>query len=1274
MASRNVKRFLAVLAAGTMLCSGFPVNLNMNVHAAEATQAEEFAATFANAYAQVGTALSVNVAGATDVTYQWYVDGKVVSDEASYTPTVADLEKWIEVVVTKEDKSEESRAKLYCSKLPVVYIDTENGASIVSKEDYINATMKIQGNDKFDPEETTLYSGAIEIRGRGNSTWSQPKKPYKIKLDKKTSVFDMGKNKHWVLLANYMDESLMRNTMAYNLSGDMGMEHMDTVWVDVILNGKYIGNYQFCEQVRVDETRVDIFDWEGLAEDSADVIAEAQGLDAGDLADFMNENMEWITTGKVVFEGKTYNIADYPDIEIPSINGGYLLELDGYYDEVSKFKTDASQPIMFKNPEFVNTNDEMMAYVKSYVQAFEDAVKADDYIAKYEGEDVHYSDLYDFDSLVDYWLINEIFFNEEIAKKSTYMYKEIDGLMMMGPIWDMDWSSGGEGNTYKTDRWATDYFVQGVQADNWYRDLVKDPYFLMKAQERYWEIREEIQEMLDVIDTNTAYLKESGAANSAIWTGRQSFDSDVKGLKTWMNSHVTWMDAQMATEDSLCNSFAGLFTNDENIKVTLQDVSGKALTADNAETAPADVLAEEGKDIVVTVKDNTGIATAATIFVNGKKAATIPVDASEVTYTITTDKLTAAIGEKDVIEVKMATEKGYSMSNFVTVKATEKAEIVYPNDLNFLTYCDNENLKDWNEPTWEAVESQRQEMKKFIEENIVTDQMNDYQKAKAIYTWIAANVRYADQTESLSAVPYDVFTNKVAVCGGYSNLYKEMLNLIDIPAVVLVGNTIQGPHAWNAVYADDRWFYADTTWGNSEGMKWFDMDFASFNSTHGTLRIEDAVVEAGEVLLGYDGGIAVVGVKDGVKSVTIPETYEDIKIANISYQLFNAKYGLEELNIGKNIQLIDTQLSSSTLKAINVSADNAGYASKDGVLFTKDMKSILVYPAGKTDESFVLPKETDSLDLKETFGNEYLKALEVEAGNASYAAEAGLLYNKDKSELLFVPAGQEKVEILENAVINDMAFVNVDKSKVTIYAETDSPAHRYAVANNIAFVSTSACKHTNKVVKDKVEATCIKEGYTGDVYCEDCKEVVETGKKVEKEAHKWAADYTIDKEATCTEAGSKSKHCTTNGCTEKTDVTAIAKVAHAYGDWKVEKEPTCTEEGVKFKECECGDKQTEAIAKVAHAYGDWTVVKEPTAQEEGLKEKTCRECGVKIQDTVAKLPQIEMPEEKPEKEPEKEPETVQPSSPVTGDTNTMALYSLIMLCAAVIILKRKNVV
>ena len=67
--------------------------------------------------------------------------------------------------------------------------------------------MKIQGNERYNLETTKLYDGKIEIKGRGNSTWGLPKKPYKIKLDSKTNLFSMGKNKHWVLLANYYDSS-----------------------------------------------------------------------------------------------------------------------------------------------------------------------------------------------------------------------------------------------------------------------------------------------------------------------------------------------------------------------------------------------------------------------------------------------------------------------------------------------------------------------------------------------------------------------------------------------------------------------------------------------------------------------------------------------------------------------------------------------------------------------------------------------------------------------------------------------------------------------------------------------------------------------------------------------------------------------------------------------------------------------------------------------------------------------------------------------------------
>ncbi|MBR6255277.1 MAG: CotH kinase family protein, partial [Clostridiales bacterium] len=153
----------------------------------------------------------------------------------------------------------------YESNLPVIYINTENGQGITNKTTYIPATMEIRNSE--DP--TKDYSGTIQIKDRGNSSWIWPKKPYKIKLDSKADLLGMGSNKHWVLLANYLDESLLRNTMAFRLAEQMGVPAMQTTWVDVILNGEYAGNYQLCEQIRVGKERVDIFDWEDEAKEVA---------------------------------------------------------------------------------------------------------------------------------------------------------------------------------------------------------------------------------------------------------------------------------------------------------------------------------------------------------------------------------------------------------------------------------------------------------------------------------------------------------------------------------------------------------------------------------------------------------------------------------------------------------------------------------------------------------------------------------------------------------------------------------------------------------------------------------------------------------------------------------------------------------------------------------------------------------------------------------------------------------------------------------------------
>ena len=118
--------------------------------------------------------------------------------------------------------------------------------------------------------------------------------------------------------------------------------------------------------------------------------------------------------------------------------------------------------------------------------------------------------------------------------------------------------------------------------------------------------------------------------------------------------------------------------------------------------------------------------------------------------------------------------------------------------------------------------------------------------------------------------------------------------------------------------------------------------------------------------------------------------------------------------------------------------------------------------------------------------------------------------------------------------------------------------------------------------------------------------------------HEWETDYTVDKEATCSEEGVESIHCSVCGEIKEGSERAIPKTAHSYGDWTTAKEPTCTEAGSREKVCTvCGDKVTEAIAATGHSYGDWTTAKEPTCTEAGSREKVCAACGDKVTEAIA---------------------------------------------------------
>lgn len=152
--------------------------------------------------------------------------------------------------------------------LAIVNIVTENSVPIESKEEYVNAEMTIT-----DPDHLYDYSGEIQIRGRGNHTWEvPPKKPYKIKLNKKASLMGLPENKHWALMAHWMTQTWSSNYFAFEMARKIGMgwqPHM--VPVEVILNGQFIGLYFIQETIRIVEGRLDIFEQKDGNIDSEDL-------------------------------------------------------------------------------------------------------------------------------------------------------------------------------------------------------------------------------------------------------------------------------------------------------------------------------------------------------------------------------------------------------------------------------------------------------------------------------------------------------------------------------------------------------------------------------------------------------------------------------------------------------------------------------------------------------------------------------------------------------------------------------------------------------------------------------------------------------------------------------------------------------------------------------------------------------------------------------------------------------------------------------------------
>ncbi len=687
-------------------------------------------AAFDQGYPQVGEPFTVSVSNTEgmDLSYQWSVGGKFVSNTtASYTPSANDLEKFISVVVTAQKEGLSWELSAYCSQLPVVYVDTNDGQEINSNTVAKDAFIKVQGNQEFNNQDT-WYEGATTIKGRGNSTWSYAqqnrlKKPYKLKLDSKANLLGLGSgsNKHWVLLANVIDHTNMRNELVHKFTKKIGMETtIADTGVVLILNGEYQGIYELSEHVRVGGARVNVFEWEELADDIAKAVCKKEtALKKSDLETFLEENFSWMS-GSFQYQGKTYRVADYYKDPIPDFTGGFLLDMDrrstnDQYKYISTFQTSNGVPMFFRAPEYAKTNPKMVEYARNYLNAYEAALASPDYTTNYEGKNVHYTDLFDMDSLLQYWLLCEFTNNWDSMKNSSYLYKDLEGKAKMGPAWDYDWAWGNI-NMYNMtgpfvyDQWHTTlsgismsdggFAEEDYQKRQWQRYLVEDPYFVTRAYELYHKYHssafEEMIKTGGTIDTLLEKYRKASEVNDNKWsysygyyrgkafvngvetdTVSQNYEAAVDSMKTFIRKRLDWMDQQFADVNTLYASLGNTVSDDITVTASAiaEDGTLKATAAASSDVKYVTFLVN-GQKLVSDGSDKIPV-------VNGTAAAVVD-DSMMLTNELNTIEVLAVDSSGSYIRngMNFTTFDGpqAKLEGTVFVQSDRQGEISYPGD------------------------------------------------------------------------------------------------------------------------------------------------------------------------------------------------------------------------------------------------------------------------------------------------------------------------------------------------------------------------------------------------------------------------------------------------------------------------------------------------------------------------------------------------------------------------------------------------------------------
>ena len=397
-------------------------------------------------------------------------------------------------VVSSDGKSSTYTVHTIDYDIPVIYVSTPQHRVVADKVTWIaGSSFLIQDTDGA----VTDY-GAASIKGRGNASWTRPKKSYGIKLAAKPvelGVLGLPGHKRWCMIAiqwgyfgNNVGYELARRTASYKWQ-PQGR------YVEFVHNGKHLGTYFLAEQIRIDKNRVNI---KSLQPD---------------------------------------------DISEDKISGGYLVTYDHTFNDVNRFRSQFyNMPVMIKDPDDDDLTPGQFAWIKNYINTMEEAMKDDDRFARRE-----YAEMLDVDSYIDMWFVWETAGKtgsyegaDFAAPASVWFYKDRGGKFTAGPCWDFDSYLFSSKKLY-------------CNKGQYYGRLFQDPAFVARVKEKWPAFRAAVEGTDGQRTPVTAFLdscynavKYSADRNQKMWTWTMfEVDSEYQTIRNGLPEKLQWLEEQI---------------------------------------------------------------------------------------------------------------------------------------------------------------------------------------------------------------------------------------------------------------------------------------------------------------------------------------------------------------------------------------------------------------------------------------------------------------------------------------------------------------------------------------------------------------------------------------------------------------------------------------------------------------------------------------------------------------------------------------------------------